>query len=86
MNGDLRQHSKGNWNHENTIEGINAGSLQRIADATEKMALNYSKLIEERDNYKKWYYEKMQRVDRCYRQMTAYRGVITKLKNKLNQK
>lgn len=84
MYADLKQHSRGNWSGENTLEGINTGSLQRIADATEKMAANYSQLIQERDNYKKWYHEKMERVNACYRTMTAYRGVITKLKNKLN--
>jgi hypothetical protein len=34
----LREASKQKWTSKNTIEHINAGSLQRIADATEAMA------------------------------------------------
>lgn len=83
MNGDTREHSRKRWNNDSTLEGINAGSLQRIADATEKMAVSYSQLIAERDNYKRWYYEKMERNDSLIRSIIAYRGVITKLKKKL---
>lgn len=66
----------------NTNEAISTGSLQRIADATELMARNYLELQKERDNYKKGYYEKREQIEKLYRQISALKGVITKLKNK----
>jgi len=74
-----RQTSRADW-RSSGIEGINAGSLQRIADATEKMAQSYVALIEERDLYKSRYENKGKQVSRLERSNSALRGVITKLK------
>lgn len=59
---------------------IKIGCLQRIADATEKMAQSYAALIEERDLYKRWYDEEERRRHSAERRIAALKGVITKLK------
>lgn len=65
-----------------TIDQINCGSLQRIADATEKMATGYIQM--ERDL--KWYKQKFEEVSKTRnaleRKISSMKGVITKLKNK----
>ena len=76
----MKDVSRQEWNGERTKEDINAGSLQRIADATEKMAQSYVALIEERDRYQRWYEIRGERVSRLERSNSALRGVITKLK------
>jgi hypothetical protein len=78
---NFREVSKQNFTSDNTIEHINAGSLQRIADATELMAKNYLQLQSDRDLYKRWYNESSAQKAKLYRQISALRGVITKLKN-----
>ncbi len=82
MGKDTRQQSREGWNAEETFEAINAGSLQRIADATEKMAQNYVKLEndykymrEDRDRYRARYEKELKRS-------AAYRGVINRMKKK----
>jgi len=79
----FREASKGNWTSSNSTEHINAGSLQRIADALETVSENYNALIadkksayESRD-YWRTYSEKLQR------RIRGLRGVITKLKSKI---
>jgi methyl-accepting chemotaxis protein len=63
-----------------TINEINAGSLQRIADAVEKMASNYAQLQNDRDRYKHRAEENAKSAEKLARQNSALRGVITKLK------
>lgn len=70
---------------DTTYEMINAGSLQRIADATELMAKNHDDLIrraqfleESRNNWRS-------QAEASQRQVNALKGVITKLKKKLNE-
>jgi len=75
-----REESRQDWTSRGSVEGINAGSLQRIADATEKMAESYTALIRERDHYKRWYEIVIKDVDQLGRSNSALRGVITKLK------
>ena len=48
---DFRGDSREVWTSAKTVEHINAGSLQRIADATELMARRHLDLIRERDEY-----------------------------------
>lgn len=86
MNNTFRNHSKQDWNSENTIEAINAGSLQRIADATEKMSANYVNLQNDLDRYKRWYSERCEVVSKKNKTISSLRGQITKLKNKLATK
>lgn len=76
----MREESRRNWISNSTTQEINAGSLQRIADATEVMAKSYQKLIDERDMYKRWYEEERGTSKRLYHSNRALRGVITKIK------
>lgn len=76
----MREQSKQNWTGNSNIEDINAGSLQRIADATEKMAGNFIALQNDRDMYKRWYEETGKEKTKLYRRISALKGVITKLK------
>lgn len=80
----LRQISKGDWTavDGSTLESINCGSLQRIADAAELMSKNYQQLLDDRNSYERWYREKAARVKKLEAQITALRGVITRMKNK----
>lgn len=78
-----REASERNWASDNTLEHINAGYLQRIADACEKMCLDREKL--ERD-YKymrenRDYYRRLSESQK--RSAASLKGVITKLKKKL---
>jgi|SRR5690625_310104 len=69
-----------------TLEQINAGSLLRIADATEKMCMDRQKLErdykymrESRDRY-------LHLLESERRRNSALRGVITRMKRKANQR
>ncbi len=77
-----RDVSRQDWQGNNTLADINAGSLQRIADACELMAKNYKQLVDERDRYKLWYENNVAENRRMVRTIGALRGVITRLKNK----
>jgi len=81
---NLRELSKQNFEsaNGNTLEAIGAGSLQRIADATELMAKNYLQLQTDRELYKRWYNESKAQKEKLYRQISALKGVITKLKKR----
>jgi len=87
---NLRQQSKNQITSEAEegcslpLEYINTGSLQRIADATEKMAVNYAQIIEEKENYKRWFELAEERCKKKSKEIANMRGQITKLKNKLN--
>ena len=63
-----------------TVQEIDSGSLQRIADATEKMAASYDRVREERDRYEGYYTSQRDRANRLELRIRALRGVITRLK------
>lgn len=77
-----REASRQNWSATGQIQEINSGSLQRIADATEKMAASYDYLREDRDRYKRRYQEETLRREKRDRQVAALRGAITRMKRK----
>ncbi len=77
-----RQASKNEYVSQVSIESINSGSLQRIADACEKMAGNYTQLQNDRDLYKRWYNEEKSATAKMRRRVSALQGVITKLKKR----
>lgn len=81
---NMREASKTTWTSLNSLEHINAGSLQRIADATEKMAASCDALRDERDRYKRWYEEEMAAKALLERRVRSLRGVITKLKRSVS--
>ena len=65
-----------------TWEVVNAGSLQRIADATEKMAESYDSMRNDRDFWKRIAESRLTERDALQRQVNALRGVITKMKRR----
>lgn len=74
MSETLRDHSKKTWiAMDKTLASINAGSLQRIADATD--------LIRDRDNYERYYREAVNRERQLGLRLAAAKGQITKLRN-----
>lgn len=84
---NLRNESRvQNWsvtideNSNVNIDQLNCGSMLRIADGIEKIASNYSSLIEERDRYKRWWQEEVNRNEKLHRRIRGFKGVITKLK------
>ncbi len=79
---DLREHSKQNWISKGCLDQINAGSLQRIADATELMAKNYQQLLTDIERYKIYQKENLDQIDSLDRRISAYKAVITRLKNR----
>lgn len=76
----MRESSKKEWTSVENIEHINTGSLQRIADAVEKMATNHLELMRQRDTYQISYKNEQRRREAAERTIAALRGVITKLK------
>ena len=82
MSETLRDHSKKTWiAMDKTLASINAGSLQRIADATEKMAQRHTDLLRERDDYERRYKAAVAREQQLERRLAAAKGQITKLRN-----
>lgn len=82
----LREESKKQWapcGVNPTLEELALGAQLRIADATEKMAVNHDKLIRDVEFYK----DRYKHYQRCYnaeqRTNSALKGHITRLKNKL---
>ena len=80
-----REASKLNFTSNNTVEEINSGCLQRIADATEKMASNYTSLQNDRDLYKRWYEEERAYKNKLHNRIRSLKGVITKIKKTKNK-
>ena len=78
----FKDRSKEEWNGNPSVEHINAGSLQRIADATELMAKNHDQLIRAKqsaENSRDYWSEKATKLERKIR---GLRGYITQLKAK----
>jgi hypothetical protein len=63
-----------------TLEQINTGTFQRIADACELMAKNHDALVRDRDWYKRRFEEANASSERLGRRINSLRGVITKMK------
>ena len=77
-----REKSREDFTAESSYESINSGSLQRIADACEKMAASYDSVRNDRDLYKRWYEERGRAIDYLNKRIASLRGVITKMKKK----
>lgn len=67
------------------VEKINAGSLQRIATAVEKMAQRYTDLINDLERYKRLYSDANDRCIELRHEARALRGVITKLRKQIKE-
>ncbi|KDC22999.1 hypothetical protein AZ20_4231 [Bordetella bronchiseptica E014] len=86
MSTSLIEQSRKRWVTQGdaaSLEQINAGSLQRIADATEKMAQRHTELMRERDGYKDLYERSAASVDQLRHSNRSLRGHITKLRQRL---
>lgn len=83
-----REESRTNWGvtvSEATKpdrDQLQLGCLLRIADATELMAKNFIQLQNDRDMYKRWYDQEVAKNARLRRQVSAYVGIVKKLKQK----
>lgn len=82
---NAREASRSNWNAGTSVEAINAGSLQRIADATELMAKRHTELIAERDRFERYYRSEQACSQRLARQLSAAKGMQTKLKRQIDR-
>lgn len=81
-----REESRSNWgctDRQPDTNELKLGALMRIADATEVMAHEYQKLINDRDLYKRWYNNAKDECDRIGRSNATLRGQITKLRKRL---
>ena len=76
----FKDSSKQSWTSAGSVEHINAGSLQRIADAAEAMAKNHVQLQSELDRYKRHYEEQRDARYHAERRINSLKGVITRLK------
>lgn len=89
MTDTYRKESRKDWYRAGQlkpgIEQIQLGCLQRIADATEAMANNYSQILAENQNLRMKL--KLYQSDEEFlrRQLAAQKGVATKLRQKLKQ-
>jgi hypothetical protein len=63
-----------------SLDQMNAGSLQRIADATEMMAQNHIRLQSDLAQYKRWYNEEREQNRHLERRIRSLKGVITRLR------
>ena len=79
-----REGSKANWGVNGqeslTLEQVQTGAILRIADATEKMAVNHAQLLRDLDYYKGAYKSHQNQIDALSRSNAALKGQITKLK------
>lgn len=78
---DLTSESVQTWSNI-----VQTGALQRIAGSLERIAHNYTHLINERDKYKQWYAEEYQKTAYLKRCNRSLRGHITRLKRKINER
>lgn len=83
--GTMREVSKLEFTNPSNSDSIKLGALQRIADATEMMAKNHVRLVADRDMYEKMYRQQVATTERLSRQVSALRGVITRLKKAATQ-
>ncbi len=75
----------GNSDENITVQQVQLGCMQRIADATEKMASNYQKMEADLEMYKRWYNQKNERIKKLNYEIRTLKGHITRLKKKQKQ-
>jgi len=77
---DFREASKNRRTSDTSVEHINAGSLQRIADAMELSCKDREQLERNYANMRRWRDEAKACSERLARSNTALRGVIKRMK------
>lgn len=65
-----------------TYQEIQTGAIQRITEACESMAVNHRKLMADLEYYTMKYREQIAFRERAERQVSALRGVITRMKRR----
>jgi len=82
-----RKESRKDWGSSGpdnpTERQIQLGAILRIADATEAMAKRHTELIRDRDYYQREYLRALDRIAELSRRLAAQKGLVTKLKKKL---
>lgn len=82
--GTYKDESKKNWIatgiEKPTIEQLQLGCMQRMADATEAMAKSHTDLIRENQYLKQQKLELYKEVESLKRSVAAYKGKYTRLK------
>jgi hypothetical protein len=76
MQENIREHST----KKVTYEAINAGSLQRIADAVEKVAINHIQLEQQCAELKRQKEYWRAKAETLQRSVNAYKGLVKKKK------
>jgi len=78
----FKQESKKEWftSAPVTNDDLRTGCLMRIADATEKMASNYTELQNNLEWYKRRFNEKTEEIATLEKRVAAYKGVINRMK------
>ncbi len=89
MTDTFKKESRRDWKDDTKVSPdyhqIKLGTLQRIADATEAMAYEHSKLVREKQYFKEENERLHERLDDMRRQNSALRGVVTRFKNKISK-
>jgi len=87
---DYREESRTKWGTSElkeadglSIEHINLGCMLRIADASELMAKNHQRLINDVEMYKRWYNEEREENARLRKSNSGLKGWVTRLKGDL---
>lgn len=63
------------------LEELQTGCLMRIADATEKMASNFTQLQNEVERYKRIQAKHVSEIATLEKRVAAYKGLVKRLKN-----
>lgn len=83
----LKEHSKSSWaaiDDSPSIEQLQFGALQRIADATEAMAQNYVLLQADRDYYRAECRRLEDEIQHLKNSRAGYMAHLTRLRRKQN--
>lgn len=86
MSIDLRKASRVNYvtnNDKPTMDEIQLGVSQRMADSLERMEKPYLKLIDDLEWYRKRYRDQRDEIKTLNNRISALKGVVTRYKNKL---
>ncbi|WP_339889786.1 hypothetical protein [uncultured Flavobacterium sp.] len=79
---NFRELSKSHYSGPPSLDNINCGSIQRIADATELMATNFLKLQSDNEYLRKRNQSLNKENERLQRSANSYKGKYNNLKNK----
>ena len=80
----IKDLSRDNWTTtETSFEAIKLSALLRIAEATEKMAANYTQLQNDKEWYERQYRQQLEEIQHLRNSRAAYKAHLTRLRTKL---